>query len=76
MNKHGFKFLVQKPKNQIHRPLKTQTVAIITQSPYFYAMYELERNLGDPEKLRLLQAEIKLEMIKSLLEGEWEFDLE
>lgn len=50
-----------------------QSVTIQMQAPHLYMRYNLSRQFADQEdKMRLAMAELKVEMIKALIDGEWE----
>ena len=71
MNK-CFKFIVKMPIRALASNNREQTAMIVLEAPYLYMRFSLASHLETSEALRLLKAELKVEMIKALIDGEWE----
>lgn len=70
-----FKFTVGRSLRAIDADKVYQNISITTVTPMIVFPIQLSRNLHDYEdKLRLAQAELKVEIIRALIDGEWEFE--
>ena len=71
-----FKFIVSKPIKEGRSDDDIIRVHITSSFPtmYFRFVWDLSKDLEDSDKLRLAQLELKQEMIKELLNGDWEFE--
>jgi hypothetical protein len=70
-----FKFTIRLPRRNPGFG-EYQRATIITEAPYLYMRWNLSSGLDPEDAIRLAKAELKMQMIEALVNGEWEIEHE
>lgn len=72
-----FQFVIKFPLRETSSSKWRRTCVVYTKAPILCQMYTLSSELdNDKDRLRLVKAELKMALVKAIMDGEWEIEHE
>lgn len=69
----NFKFKISRQRSPAN-PYDYSLAHIVMTAPHLYMRWNMSNHLADEDAIRLMKLELKQELIKAILDGEWEIE--